>query len=190
MGFMGTILGFGAGYALGANRSAAPIHQFEEKVRDAVAQRLPGPLRAVANADTRLVRDMMTPLPETVTPETSLEDAARIMADQAIGDVLVVEPDSDRLVGIVTDRDLAIRALAKGLGPSTKVEEIASRDLVAVSPTASAHEALDLMKGLNVRRLPVVEDDRPIGVVSLGDLSNYAEAGSALADISAASPDH
>lgn len=189
MGFIGTILGFGAGYALGANRRAAPIHQFEEKVRNAVGQRLPGPLRAVATGDTRLVRDVMTPLPETVTPETSLEDAARIMADQGIGDVLVV-PGSGHLVGIVTDRDLAIRALAKGLGPSTKVEEIASRDVVAVSPTATAHEALDLMKGLNVRRLPVVEDDRPIGVVSLGDLSKDAEAGPALADISAASPDH
>ena len=111
------------------------------------------------------------------------------MADQGIGDVIVVEPGTERVVGIVTDRDIAIRALANGMGPSTKVGEICSGDLVAVPPTATVRGALDLMKDLNVRRLPVVEDDRATGVVSLGDLSNQAEAGSALADISAASPD-
>ena len=75
------------------------------------------------------------------------------------------------------------------MGPSTKVGEICSGDVVAVPPTATVRGALNLMKDLNVRRLPVVEDDRAIGVVSLGDLSNEAGAGSALADISAASPD-
>ena len=169
MGIMGTILGFGAGYALGANRHTAPIQQVEGKVRDAVVQRLPGALRPAGFDETRDVRDVMTALPETVTPETSIKDAARIMADQAIGDVIVVEPSTERVVGIVTDRDIAIRALANGMGPSTKVGEICSGDVVAVPPTATVRGALNLMKDLNVRRLPVVEDDRAIGVVSLGD---------------------
>jgi CBS domain-containing protein len=189
MGVMGTILGFGAGYALGANRRTAPIQQMEGKVRDAVVQRWPGALRPAGIDETRDVRDVMTALPETVTPQTPIQDAARIMADQAIGDVIVVEPSTERVVGIVTDRDIAIRALANGMGPSTAVGEICSPDVVGVPPTATVRGALNLMKDLNVRRLPVVEDDRAIGVVSLGDLSNQAGAGSALADISAASPD-
>ena len=189
MGVMGTILGFGAGYALGANRRAAPIQQVEGKVRDVVAQRLPVALRPGRSDETREVREVMTALPETVTPEATIEDAARIMADQAIGDVIVVESATERVVGIVTDRDFAVRALANGMGPSTKVGEICSGDVVAVPPTATVRGALNLMKDLNVRRLPVVEDDRAIGVVSLGDLSNEAGAGPALADISAASPD-
>ena len=190
MGVMGTVLSFGAGYALGANRRAAPIQKMEGKVRDAVVQRLPMQLRSVGIDEAREVRDVMSALPETVTPETSIKDAARIMADQGIGDVIIVEPDKERVIGIVTDRDIAIRAIAKGMGPSTKVGDICSRDLIAVEPASTLLEALDLMKGLNVRRLPVVEGDRAIGVVSLGDLSNEAGAGPALADISAASPDH
>ena len=189
MGVMGTILGFGAGYALGANRRAASIQQMDAKVRDAVVQRLPMALRSVGFDETREVRQVMTALPETVTPETTIKDAARIMADQAIGDVIVVESGTDRVVGIVTDRDFAVRALANGMGPSTKVGEICSDDVVAVPPTATVRGALNLMKDLNVRRLPVVEDDRAIGVVSLGDLSNEAGAGRVLADISAARPD-
>jgi CBS domain-containing protein len=189
MGVMGTILGFGAGYALGANRRATAIQQIEKKVRDAVSQRLPEALRPAGIDETRDVRDVMTALPETVTPETSIKDAARIMADQAIGDVIVVESGTERVVGIVTDRDFAVRALANGMGPSTTVGEVCSSDVAAVPPTATVRGALNLMKDLNVRRLPVVEDDRAIGVVSLGDLSTEAGAGSALADISAASPD-
>ena len=189
MGVMGTILGFGAGYALGANRRAAPIQQMEGKVRDAVVQRLPVALRPVAFPETREVREVMTPMPETVTPETSIKDAAGIMADQAIGDVIVVEASTERVVGIVTDRDVVVRALAAGMGPSTKVGEICSGDVAAVPPTATVRGALNLMRDLDVRRLPVIENDRAIGVVSLGDLSSEAGAGPALADISAASPD-
>ena len=190
MGVMGTIVGFGAGYALGAKRGAAPIQRVEGKIRDAVAQRLPAPLRSIGTTEARQVREVMTAVPQTVTLETSLADAARLMADEGIGDVIVIEHDTERVVGIVTDRDIAIRAVAKGMGPSTKVGDIYSRDLVAVGPTSTVREALDLMKDLNVRRLPVVENDHALGVVSLGDLSSEAGAGPALADISAASPDH
>lgn len=189
MGVMGTILGFGAGYALGANRRMAPIQRMEGKVRDAVAQRLPEPLRPAASAETRPVREVMTALPQTVSLKTSLKDAARLMADEGIGDVIVVDDGTEHVVGILTDRDIAIRAVAEGMAPSTKVGDVHSRDLVALEPTATVREALDLMKDLNVRRVPVVESDRALGVVSLGDLANEAGAGPALADISAASPD-
>jgi CBS domain-containing protein len=189
MGVIGTIVGFGAGYALGANRSAAPIQRVEGKLRDAVAQRLPVPLRSIGTAEARQVREVMTAMPQTVSLETSITDAARMMAEEGIGDVIVVEPGTERVVGIITDRDIAIRAVAKAMAPSTEVGEVYSRDLVALEPTSTVREALDLMRDLNVRRLPVVESDRALGVVSLGDLSNEAGAGRALADISAASPD-
>jgi CBS domain-containing protein len=189
MGVMATVVGFGAGYALGAKRDTAPIQRVEGKIRDAIGQRLPAPLRSMGTTQGRQVREVMTALPQTVSLETSLMDAARLMADEGIGDVIVVEQDTERVVGIVTDRDIAIRAVAKGQGPATKVGDIYSRDLVAVEPSSTVREALDLMKELNVRRLPVVESDHALGVVSLGDLSNESGAGSALADISAASPD-
>ncbi len=190
MGVMGTIVGFGAGYALGANRSAAPIKRAEGKVRDAVAQRLPVQLRSIGTPESRQVRDVMTAMPQTVSLETPIADAARMMADEGIGDVIVVEQGTGRVVGILTDRDIAIRAVAKAMGPSTEVGDVYSRDLVALEPTSTVRDALDLMRDLNVRRLPVVEHDRALGVVSLGDLSSEAGAGPALADISAASPDH
>ena len=189
MGVMGTIVGFGAGYALGANRSAAPIKRAEGMVRDAVAQRLPVQLRSIGSQESRPVRDVMTAVPQTVSLDTPIADAARMMADEGIGDVIVVEQGTDAVVGIVTDRDIAIRAVAKGMGPSTEVGDIYSRDLVALAPTSTVREALDLMRDLNVRRLPVVEHDLALGVVSLGDLSSEADAGPALADISAARPD-
>ena len=189
MGVMGTIVGFGAGYALGANRRSIPVQRVEGTIRDAVVQRLPVPMRPVATAETREVRELMTALPQTVSPETTITDAARMMADEGIGDVIVVEQDSERVIGILTDRDIAIRAVAEGLGPMTEVGEVCSRDLVAVAPTSTVRHALDLMKDLNVRRLPVIEDDVALGIVSLGDLSNESGAGPALADISAASPD-
>ena len=113
-----------------------------------------------------------------------------MMADDGIGDVIVVEQGTGRVVGILTDRDIVIRAVAKAMGPSTEVGDVYSRDLVALEPTSTVRDALDLMRDLNVRRLPVVEHDRALGVVSLGDLSSEAGAGPALADISAASPDH
>jgi CBS domain-containing protein len=189
MRVVGTIVGFGAGYVLGANRRTAPIQQVEGKIRDAVVKRLPEPLRSIGTSEERQVREVMTALPQTVSLETTLREAARLMADDAIGDVIVVDAGTENVVGIVTDRDIAIRAVAEGKGPSTTVGDVYSRDLVAVGPTDTVHQALQLMKDLNVRRLPVVESDRALGVVSLGDLSNEAGAGSALADISAASPD-
>jgi len=132
----------------------------------------------------------MTAAPETVTLDAPLTAAARLMAEKDIGDVIVIEPGTERVAGIVTDRDIAVRAVAEGRNPdTTTVEEIFSRDLVAAAPADSVRRVIDLMEDLKVRRLPVVEADRAIGIVSLGDLAVETNVGSALAEISAAAPD-
>jgi CBS domain-containing protein len=188
MGIFGSMLGFGAGYALGAKKGMEPVR----RVRSNVMQWFPESIRSFGTRiDARQVRDVMTAAPQTVTLATSLTEAARLMADNDIGDVIVTEPGTERVAGIVTDRDIAIRAVAEGRDPNTTtVEDIFSRDLAAAAPTDTIQEALELMKGLNVRRLPVVEGDLAIGVVSLGDLSAETNVGPTLADISAAAPDH
>ena len=122
--------------------------------------------------------------------DAPLTAAARLMAEKDIGDVIVIEPGTERVAGIVTDRDIAVRAVAEGRNPdTTTVEEIFSRDLVAAAPADSVRRVIDLMEDLKVRRLPVVEADRAIGIVSLGDLAVETNVGSALAEISAAAPD-
>ena len=136
------------------------------------------------------VRDVMTAAPETVTLDAPLTAAARLMAEKDIGDVIVIEPGTERVAGIVTDRDIAIRAVAQGRNPdTTTVEEIFSRDLVAADPADLVGHVIELMEDLKVRRLPVVEADRAVGIVSLGDLAVETNVGSALAEISAAAPD-
>ena len=133
------------------------------------------------------VRDVMTPEPVTVASNTSLEEAARRMRDAGIGNVIVM--DGEQITGILTDRDIVVRAVAEGwdLG-STPVGEVASRDLTTVAPTDPIDAAVTLMRERSVRRLPVVEDGRPIGIVSLGDLALERDPDSALGDISAAPP--
>jgi CBS domain-containing protein len=187
MSVLGTILSFGAGYALGAKKGMKLVRSLQGRVM----RRFPEPIRSIGGGiDVRQVRDVMTSAPETVTLDSSLTLAARLMADNDIGDVIVTEPGTERVAGIVTDRDLAIRAIAEGRNPdTTTVEDIFSRDLVATAPTDTVRDALELMKGLNVRRLPVVEGDHAIGVVSLGDLSIETDVSSTLADISIAVPD-
>lgn len=111
-----------------------------------------------------------------------------MMSEEDVGALPVAE--NDRLVGMITDRDIAIRAVAEGRNPdSTTVEEIFSRNLAAVSPADSIGRVLELMEDLKVRRLPVVEADRAVGIVSLGDLAVETNVGSALAEISSAAPD-
>jgi CBS domain-containing protein len=120
---------------------------------------------------------------------TALRDAAVRMRDQGIGDVLVV--DGDNLVGIVTDRDIAIRAVAESRPPdATTLGDIGSRDLVCVSPSDSIDQAVVVMREAHVRRLPVVEGGRPVGTVSLGDLARAKDPESVLADISDAPPNN
>jgi len=177
MGIFGNIVSFGAGYTLGATKGGAPIRRLQNTMARGVDGSRTSP---VLRRDAQ-VRDVMTPAPETVSLGTPLTAAARLMADQDIGDVIVIEPETERVAGIITDRDIAIRAVAEGRNPdATTVEEIVSRDLAVVSPADSVGRVLELMKDLRVRRLPVVEGDRAVGIVSLGDLAVETNVGSAL----------
>jgi len=115
------------------------------------------------------VRDIMTPNPRTVSPDDSLESAARIMRDEDTGAVPVVR--DGRPIGMLTDRDIVIRAVADGGATSRAVREIVTERLISVSPEASTREATELMSEHQIRRLPVVENDRLVGIVSLGDLA-------------------
>jgi CBS domain-containing protein len=115
------------------------------------------------------IREVMTPNPQCVTPGDSIQNAARIMRDADTGAVPVV--DNGRPVGIVTDRDIVVRAVADGGQLNRPVSDIVSGNIVCVSPDMSTHEAANLMSEHQVRRLPVVENERIVGIVSLGDLA-------------------
>jgi len=134
---------------------------------------------------TPMVRDVMTPDPITLPSDASAVDAARAMRDSDIGAVIVL--DGDNACGIVTDRDITIRAVAEGedLG-SVKLGSICSKNPTTITPDASIDEALQVMRREDIRRLPVVEGNLPVGIVSLGDVSVERNAGDALADISSA----
>ena len=134
------------------------------------------------------IRDIMTPHPHTIHPSASVLDAAQIMRKSDVGDVIVVE--GKRLFGILTDRDIVVRALAEGRNPeSTRVSEICSRELTTVQATASVGTVVRTMREKALRRLPVVEETgEVVGIVSLGDVAVGRDRHSALADISAAPP--
>jgi CBS domain-containing protein len=116
------------------------------------------------------VRDAMTSNPKTVEPSTSAQDATRQMKSEDVGSIPIVE--GDRLVGIVTDRDIAIKIVAEGKDVQTPVGEIASRDLVTIDPEQGLEEAARLMGQHQLRRLPVVEEDgRLVGIVAQADIA-------------------
>jgi CBS domain-containing protein len=126
--------------------------------------------------------------PVTVPADTTLTEAAQLMRDADIGDVIIVEDGQPR--GMVTDRNTVVRAIAEHHSPDdTTVADIATRDLATVSPDDPVDRAVRLMRDTAVRHLPVVEDERLVGVVSLGDLAVERDEESALADISAADPE-
>jgi CBS domain-containing protein len=197
-------VGFAAGYVLGARAgrerynqiarwwssfSGSPtVQQATERGRElvteagrAVSERLPA-------RGSQSIRDVMTPDPQTVRPTAKLSDVARQMRDSDLGAMIVVDATS-RVVGIVTDRDIAVRAVADGKDLKTAtVSDVLSEDLITVSPTDTVDQAVRLMRERAVRRLPVVEAGRPVGIVSIGDLAVERDPRSALADISAAPP--
>lgn len=116
------------------------------------------------------VSDVMTPNPRTVTLSDSIQVVAKIMRDEDTGAVPVVE-DGAHVVGMITDRDIVIRAVADGDMDCT-VDDIVTDDVVCATPGMSTAEAAELMSEHQVRRLPVVDDDENIvGIVSLGDLA-------------------
>jgi CBS domain-containing protein len=133
------------------------------------------------------IREAMTPMVASVKPDDNLMTAAQTMRDNGIGDVVVL--DSGSLFGLVTDRDIVVRGIADGRDPqATPVGEIASRSVKVISPDDDIDHAVEIMRKEAVRRLPVVEDGRVIGVLSLGDLAVLKDPGSALGEISAAPP--
>src|SRR4051795_7900199 len=137
-------------------------------------------------ADT--IKDLLKGEPATVEASATVEEAAKLMDERDIGNVLVVE--NGEVQGIVTDRDIVVRVVAKGNAGDASVREAATTDLETLEPDASIEDAIKKMEQGNVRRLPVVEDGKPVGVVSLGDLAQARDQDSALADISAASPNN
>jgi CBS domain-containing protein len=137
---------------------------------------------------TQVVRDVMSSHLVTCAPNTSIRDVAKKMRDEDIGDVVVTE--GGQLRGIVTDRDLVVRCLADATADvsNAKISDCLSTDVLTVDAKTTTKEAAKLMAQRSVRRLPVVEDGRPIGIVSLGDLAMERDPKSALAGISAATP--
>jgi CBS domain-containing protein len=120
------------------------------------------------------VKDAMTSDVKTATPSLSLTDAAKLMKQEDVGSVPVV--DGERLIGMLTDRDIVVRGIADGSDPhAVKAGDIASRDVVTVRPDDDLDDALRLMAQHQVRRLPVVEDGHLVGVVAQADVAHEAK---------------
>ena len=133
------------------------------------------------------IREVMTRNPKALTQNATIMEAACAMRDNDIGDVVVL--DNGRLCGILTDRDIVVRALATGCDPNrTSVGEICSRALVTLAPDDSTGQAVRVMREHAIRRLPIEDGGRVVGIVTLGDVAVDADRRSALADISAAPP--
>jgi len=133
------------------------------------------------------IRDLMTTDLVALDDEMTVTDAARFMREEDVGDVLVLH--GGKLAGIVTDRDIVVRCIANGGDPeSTPLERVCSNDVVTRDPDEDADEAVRLMQGLAVRRIPVLEDGLLVGIVSLGDLAQARDPKSALGQISEAPP--
>jgi CBS domain-containing protein len=131
------------------------------------------------------IRDVMTQNPECVSGDTTVADAAKLMKDKDFGAVLC--KDGDEVSGILTDRDIALRVVAEGKDPtSTTVGDVATTGIKTLSPDDSVEDAIKLVREQNVRRVPVVEGAKAVGIVSIGDLALERDKDSALADLSGA----
>jgi CBS domain-containing protein len=132
------------------------------------------------------IKEVMTSQVKTCEPDTTVAEAAKVMAKEDVGPVPVVE--KGRLTGIVTDRDIVVRVVAEGRDPSsTTIGEIASRDLVTVSPDDDLDAALKHLAQNQVRRIPVVEGDRLVGIVAQADIARLgsdAKTGEVVEEIS------
>ncbi|HEX6742484.1 MAG TPA: CBS domain-containing protein [Sphingomicrobium sp.] len=124
------------------------------------------------------VRDVMTSNVQTVQPDQRVQEAASFMLSADAGSIPVTE--GDRLIGMITDRDIAVRGVAKGMGPDTPVRELMTNDVVCVREDEDCSAVASRMSEAQVRRLPVVdEQERLCGIVSLGDLARETESESA-----------
>lgn len=136
------------------------------------------------------ISQVMTPDPWSVREDATMQEAARIMRDADIGDVIVLR-DDETVCGIVTDRDLVVRGLAEGKDPrSTPVADACRHELISIPSDDPVDEAVKLMRRHNIRRLPVVDGSSLVGIVTLGDLAIDRDPDSALADISKAPPNN
>jgi CBS domain-containing protein len=119
---------------------------------------------------TKTIREAMTSSPTTVEPGTSAREAAQLMQSKDVGSLPVVE--GDRLVGMITDRDLALRLVGEGKSIDTPVGELASKDVVTIDPQQEVEEAARLMAEHQLRRLPVCEEDgRLVGILAQADVA-------------------
>jgi len=132
------------------------------------------------------VKQIMTTDVSTVTPNDTVTKAASIMKQLNVGSVPVI--DGSRVVGIVTDRDITLRGVAKGGDPNQKISEVMTTDVKYATPDMDVHAVADLMAENQVRRLPVIDNDKLVGIVAIGDLAVENifenEAGEALHNIS------
>ena len=118
----------------------------------------------------KLVRDIMTTQVQSVTPQTDLITVARYMRDLNVGSLPIVE--NDRLLGIITDRDIVIRAVAEGRNPQTEqVLQHLTPNPMTIHSEASVNDAADLMAREQIRRLPVVDEGKLVGWLALGDVA-------------------
>ena len=138
------------------------------------------------------VREVMTRDVHTVRPDQRVQEAASFMLSADAGSIPVT--DGDRLIGMITDRDIAVRGIAKGYGPDTPVRELMTDDLVIVRDDDDVEEAATKMSEAQVRRLPVIDESEKLcGIVSLGDLSRETDddcAGQALEGVSQPGGEH
>ena len=137
------------------------------------------------------VRQCMTRDVRVISPDDTIERAAQLMGQIDAGVLPVSE--KDRLVGMITDRDIAIRGVAEGCGPSARVRDVMSREVKYCYDDAETDEVLDNMAQIQVRRMPVVDHDkRLVGIVSIGDLAkeDHSDTGRALGDIAQPSERH
>jgi CBS domain-containing protein len=130
-----------------------------------------------------LVRHVMSEAPKTLSPERSVADAAGLMEQYDVGVIPLADHD-DALVGLVTDRDMVLRVLAKQRDPrEVTLGEIATTNLVTVTPDSNVSDARDLMAENKVRRLPVTKEGRLVGIVSLGDIAATDPSKRAVGDV-------
>ncbi|XKK38550.1 CBS domain-containing protein [Nocardiopsis sp. ARC36] len=133
------------------------------------------------------IAEVMSETVHTVAPETTLREAARIMRDKDVGDVVVT--DSGRIRGVLTDRDIVVRCVADEGDPDrVTVGQVCSAEVVTVPRQSSLRDAVHAMRASSVRRLPVVDGPEVVGIVTMGDLARVVDEDSALADVSAAPP--
>ena len=138
------------------------------------------------------IRDLMTSDVQTVSPGDTVQQAAGFMLSAHTGSIPVC--DGAKIVGMITDRDIAVRGIGKGLGPDCTVADLMSKDIVCARDTDDVHAIAQQMSDKQVRRMPVLDaEDRLVGMVSLGDLSRQSQdsaAKTALDGVSAEGGQH